>query len=73
VFHNREEAGRLLGEALRERSHERPVVLGIPCEEADEVVFLIEDPRFFAVGQFYEDFGQVADDEVEALLDARAG
>lgn len=40
--------------------------------EADEVVCLVEDPRFFAVGQFYEDFGQVEDDEVRALLERRA-
>ena len=40
-------------------------------EEADEVVCLIEDPQFFAVGQFYVDFRQIEDDEVKALLDAR--
>jgi putative phosphoribosyl transferase len=40
--------------------------------EADEVVCLIEDPDFFAVGQYYVDFRQVDDDEVKALLDARA-
>lgn len=39
--------------------------------EADEVACLLEEPRFFAVGQYYEDFGQVEDDEVKALLDAR--
>jgi predicted phosphoribosyltransferase len=39
--------------------------------EADEVACLIEEPRFFAVGQFYEDFAQVDDDEVKAILDAR--
>ncbi len=41
-------------------------------EEADEVVCLVEDPDFFAVGQYYGDFRQVDDDEVKALLDARA-
>jgi predicted phosphoribosyltransferase len=40
-------------------------------EEADEVVCLIEDPSFYAVGQFYDDFRQVDDDEVKALLDAQ--
>ena len=37
-------------------------------DEADEVVCLREDPRFFAVGQFYLDFPQVEDDEVDAIL-----
>ncbi|HVN89280.1 MAG TPA: phosphoribosyltransferase [Candidatus Binataceae bacterium] len=36
--------------------------------EADDIVCL-ETPRdFFAVGQFYRNFGQVSDDEVKALL-----
>jgi hypothetical protein len=39
---------------------------------ADEVVCL-ETPRpFFAVGQFYEDFSQVSDEQVQALLDRAA-
>ncbi|MFT3768848.1 MAG: phosphoribosyltransferase family protein [Minicystis sp.] len=41
--------------------------------EADEVACVREDPGFYAVGQFYEDFGQVDDEEVKAILDARAG
>ena len=41
-------------------------------EEADEVVCLIEDPSFFAVGHYYVDFRQMDDDEVKALLDGRA-
>ncbi|HVO29183.1 MAG TPA: phosphoribosyltransferase family protein [bacterium] len=35
---------------------------------ADEVIFLAENEGFFAVGQAYGDFGQVEDDEVEAML-----
>ncbi len=38
---------------------------------ADEAVFLDEPDDFMAVGQFYEDFRQVEDDEVRALLAAR--
>ncbi|APR80321.1 Phosphoribosyl transferase domain protein [Minicystis rosea] len=41
-------------------------------EEATEVVCLDEDPDFVAVGQFYEDFEQVEDDEVRSILDARS-
>jgi predicted phosphoribosyltransferase len=36
---------------------------------ADEVVCLLEPSYFRAVGQFYEDFGQVSDTEAIALLD----
>ncbi|MCO5169718.1 MAG: phosphoribosyltransferase [Planctomycetes bacterium] len=39
--------------------------------EADEVVSLAAPPSFFAVGQWYEEFGQTSDAEVRALL-ARA-
>ena len=35
---------------------------------ADEVICLHESDLFFAVGQFYEDFGQTSDEEVVALL-----
>ncbi len=35
---------------------------------ADEVVCLAAPDQFYAVGQFYRDFGQVEDDEVAALL-----
>lgn len=55
------------------------VVLAVPVaspgaiarleHEADEIVCLVEDPDFFAVGQFYLDFRQVEDDDVEQLLD----
>jgi putative phosphoribosyl transferase len=39
--------------------------------ELDEVICLAEPENFYAVGQFYEDFGQTSDDEVVSLL-ARA-
>lgn len=40
-------------------------------EVADEVVCLEVPPVFFAVGQFFADFGQVEDEEVIELLRAR--
>lgn len=40
--------------------------------DADEVVCLDAPPMFGAVGAFYEDFRQVSDDEVVALLDRAA-
>lgn len=40
-------------------------------QEADAAVFLHTPHGFLAVGQYYEDFGQVEDDEVRALLHAR--
>jgi pimeloyl-ACP methyl ester carboxylesterase len=40
--------------------------------EADEVVCLDEDPGFWAVGQCYEDFSQVSDEDVLRILDAFA-
>lgn len=36
--------------------------------EADELVCLDTPPGFFAVGQFYEDFGQLEDEDVVACL-----
>jgi predicted phosphoribosyltransferase/dienelactone hydrolase len=54
------------------------VILAIPVgppgmverlgDEADEVVCLEADPGFFAVGQYYEDFRQVSDEDVSRLL-----
>lgn len=38
---------------------------------ADRVVAHLVPPEFYAVGQFYQDFTQVTDDEAEALLAAR--
>lgn len=59
------------------------VVLAVPVgppetiqrlrDEADEVICLSEEPSFFAVGQFYEEFDQVDDEEVEALLASSFG
>lgn len=37
--------------------------------EADEVVCVLTPQSFYAIGQFYEDFSQVSDEEVLALLD----
>jgi len=39
---------------------------------ADEVISLMIDPDFVAVGQYYESFPQTADEEVVALLQAHA-
>ena len=35
---------------------------------ADEVIYLKAPDLFFAVGQFYQDFKQVTDEEVKELL-----
>lgn len=65
--------------AMRAR-HARRVVLAVPVAAADtaarlgasaEIVCLVTPPRFSAVGEWYDDFGQTTDDEVLALL-ARA-
>jgi putative phosphoribosyl transferase len=61
----------------------RPVVLAVPVapesaardftEEADRIVILAAPQRFLAVGQWYDNFDQVSDDEVVAALqEARA-
>jgi predicted phosphoribosyltransferase len=42
-------------------------------ELADEVVCLSAPEDFMAVGQYYADFGQVEDEEVEALLHPASG
>jgi predicted phosphoribosyltransferase len=42
------------------------------AREADEVVCLSAPSAFFAVGQFYDDFTQVGDDEVTAVLAAHS-
>jgi predicted phosphoribosyltransferase len=39
---------------------------------ADEVVVLVVDPGFEAVGQYYDEFFQTSDEEVIALLHAAA-
>ena len=63
--------------ALR-RGGPRRLVLAVPVcppdsarrlrEEADEVICMQQPPRFFGVGQFYEDFSQVSDAEVVSTL-----
>ena len=67
-------------QALRARHPER-VVVAVPtappetCErlrkEADEVICAITPDVFYAVGVWYEDFGQTTDDEVIELLSRR--
>ena len=49
-----------------------PTVVPMLRRAADEVVILLEAPGFAAVGEFYEDFGQVADQEVRTVLGAFA-
>ncbi|HZR12161.1 MAG TPA: phosphoribosyltransferase family protein [Acidimicrobiia bacterium] len=65
--------------ALRRRGAARVVVavpVGAPdtCDalrdEADDVVCLASPPQFSSVGQWYEDFSPVSDDEVRHLLAA---
>jgi putative phosphoribosyl transferase len=70
--------------ALRERPDDRParVVLAVPvcppatlallAAHADDVVCLHAPRRFVAVGEWYDDFRQVEDDEVRVLLRAAA-
>jgi putative phosphoribosyl transferase len=41
--------------------------------EADQVVVLEEPADFYAVGQFYEEFDQVGDEEVKSLLISARG
>ena len=60
------------------RAGPRKLVLAVPVApqdsltrlqpEADEIVCLATPSPFWAIGQFYEDFHQVPDDEVIALL-----
>jgi putative phosphoribosyl transferase len=66
--------------ALRAVRRKRPrrLVLAVPVcppdsarrlrEEADEVLCLHTPSRFFGVGQWYEDFSQVSDEEVASIL-----
>jgi putative phosphoribosyl transferase len=65
--------------ALRQQEPKR-IVVAVPtgsadtCEDlraqADDVVCLITPDPFLAVGFWYEDFGQVSDDEVRSVLEA---
>ena len=66
--------------ALRQVRRHRPrrLILAVPVsppdslarlhEEADEIVCLVSPPQLQGVGQWYADFGQVADAEVVAAL-----
>jgi putative phosphoribosyl transferase len=53
-----------------------PVASRDACEAlahvADEVVCVLTPERFYAVGQWYENFSQTTDDEVRALLERAA-
>ena len=63
--------------ALRRRGPRR-LILAVPVcppdsarrlrEDADELIALQQPPHFFGVGQFYEDFAQVTDEEVVSTL-----
>lgn len=41
--------------------------------EADEVVSVAEPEMFLAVSQWYEDFSQISDEDVQRLLESNAG
>lgn len=61
------------------KSHPGKIVIGVPvasksavqklAKEVDEVVAVIVPEEFYGVGAFYEDFGQVSDEEVLFYLD----
>ncbi|HXN08794.1 MAG TPA: phosphoribosyltransferase family protein, partial [Candidatus Acidoferrales bacterium] len=67
--------------ALRELKP-RKIVVAVPvasreaCETmahvADQVVCVLTPERFYAVGQWYDNFSQTTDDEVRALLERAA-
>ena len=46
-----------------------PHALRDMSREADAVVCLSAPPHLFAVGQFFEDFAQVTDEDVVAILE----
>ncbi len=64
-------------EALREQQPSR-IVMAVPVaapetcrefeHEVDDTVCAVEPERFYAVGQWYQDFSQTTDDEVRDLL-----
>lgn len=73
---------RAAARAVRQRQPARliiavPVAAESTCREmraeANEVVCALIPEAFFGVGQFYENFSQTTDEEVRALLLARAG
>jgi putative phosphoribosyl transferase len=69
-------------EAMRRRGASR-VILAVPVaspesasalrDRADELVVLSTPSWLFAIGEFYQDFSQMTDDEVVAILDRHAG
>lgn len=68
--------------ALRRRNAAR-IVVAVPvapasgCNairmEADEVVSVAEPELFLAVSQWYQDFGQISDEDVQSLLENAVG
>jgi putative phosphoribosyl transferase len=77
--------GRSMAVALEtvDRRHAERVLMAVPVAagpglrelaERWEVhsVLTVDPPDFFAVGQFYDDFAQVSDEDVAALLSERA-
>jgi len=76
--------GATMRAALRAVRRRKPahLVLAVPVappetiealrHEVDEVVCLVTPEGFYAIGQFYDDFGQVEDDEVKELLERAA-
>ena len=73
--------GSTVSAAVRSARRQGPssVVVAVPVapeeavmelsKEADRVVCLATPEPFFAIGQFYEDFDQVQDEDVRAILD----
>jgi putative phosphoribosyl transferase len=49
-----------------------PEILNRLAQDADRIVCLHPDPDLMAVGQYYDDFRQVEDDEVVAMLEEAA-
>ncbi|MFH1331494.1 MAG: phosphoribosyltransferase family protein [Actinomycetota bacterium] len=47
-----------------------PATVDLIAAEADEIVCPLQPLRFHAVGEWYEEYGEVGDDEVAALLEA---
>lgn len=68
---------RAAAELMRQQEPER-LVIAVPVAppstsaelavQADEIVCLAQPESFFAIGEFYEDFHQVSDEEVRDLL-----
>ena len=60
------------------KAHAKKIVLAVPVsapdsldrlsKEVDDVVCLFSPSDFYAVGNFYRDFGQTTDEEVVSLL-----